>query len=90
MARALLLRPPLIETVPTASNGSRNGKGTDDKASGLGVAGGRINREGLPAGTPLPDFTLPDLAREQRPLAEFRGASLGLGAKPLRSHLRGS
>ena len=30
----------LIETVPSTSNGSRNGQGTDEKASGLAVAAG--------------------------------------------------
>ncbi len=45
----------------------------DDKASGLAVARSPINREGLPASTPVPDFTLLDLAGEQRTLAEFRG-----------------
>ena len=59
--------------MPTASNGGRNSKGTEDKASALAVAGSRINREGLPDATPAPDFTLPDLAGEQRTLAEFRG-----------------
>jgi peroxiredoxin len=63
----------LLQTVPTASNGSPNGKGTDYKASGLAVAGSRINREGLPAGTLAPDFALPDLAEQERTLAEFRG-----------------
>jgi peroxiredoxin len=63
----------LLQTVPSTSNGRRNGEGTDDKASGLAVAGSRINREGLPAGTLAPEFSLPDLAGEQRTLAEFRG-----------------
>ena len=63
----------LLQTVPPASNGSRYGRGADDKVSSLAVAGSRINREGLPAGTPAPDFSLLDLAGEQRTLAEFRG-----------------
>lgn len=62
-----------LQTVPP-SNGSPNGKATDyNKAGGLAVAGSRINREGLPVGTPAPNFTLTDLAGEQRTLAEFRG-----------------
>jgi len=63
----------LLQSVPAASNDSPNGKGAEDEASSLAVAGSRINREGLPAGTPAPDFTLPDLGGEQRTLAEFRG-----------------
>ena len=33
----------------------------------------RLNRKGLPSGTPAPDFALPDLAGNERTLAEFRG-----------------
>jgi len=33
----------------------------------------RINRKGLTAGTPAPPFELPDLAGNERSLAEFRG-----------------
>jgi peroxiredoxin len=33
----------------------------------------RLNRKGLASGTPAPDFALPDLAGNERTLAEFRG-----------------
>jgi peroxiredoxin len=37
------------------------------------ISASRINRSGLPAGTPAPNFRLPDLAGRERALAEFRG-----------------
>ena len=40
---------------------------------GTAVAGSRINREGLPAGSQAPNFVLPDLSGNRRALAEFRG-----------------
>jgi thiol-disulfide isomerase/thioredoxin len=46
------------------------------RAAGLPVrdiAASRINRNGLAAGTPAPDFDLPDLFGARRSLAEFRG-----------------
>ena len=43
------------------------------RAAGLPVRESRLNREGLRAGTPAPDFNLPDLAGAQRTLGEFRG-----------------
>ncbi len=33
----------------------------------------RLNRKGLASGMPAPDFSLPDLAGNERTLAEFRG-----------------
>jgi peroxiredoxin len=43
------------------------------RAAGLAVRTSQLNRQGLPAGTPAPDFRLPDLAGGQRSLADFRG-----------------
>jgi peroxiredoxin len=36
----------------------------------------RLRRDGLDAGTPAPDFTLPDLTGRQHSLSEFRGRRL--------------
>lgn len=43
------------------------------KAAGLAITESRIQRDGLPAGTPAPDFTLPDLRGRQHSLADLRG-----------------
>jgi peroxiredoxin len=43
------------------------------RAAGLAVTESRIAREGLKAGTPAPDFRLPDLKGRRRALADYRG-----------------
>jgi peroxiredoxin len=43
------------------------------RAAGLGIRETTINRNGLPAGTVAPNFTLPDLAGGERTLADYRG-----------------
>jgi peroxiredoxin len=43
------------------------------RAAGLPIRASRLAREGLPAGTPAPDFCLPDLTGTERTLGEFRG-----------------
>jgi peroxiredoxin len=63
----------LLTAVPPTSNGHRNDQGSDNKVNGLAVPGSRLAREGLPAGTLAPDFSLPDLSGKQRTLSEFRG-----------------
>jgi peroxiredoxin len=40
--------------------------------AGLAIRPSTVQRDGLPAGTRAPDFTLPDLQGEERRLAEFR------------------
>jgi peroxiredoxin len=44
------------------------------RAAGLSVTESSLNRNGLPAGTPAPNFTLPDLGGGERTLADYRGA----------------
>jgi peroxiredoxin len=41
--------------------------------AGLAVTASRIAREGLVAGTPAPDFRLPDLKGRKRSLSDYRG-----------------
>jgi len=43
------------------------------RGAGLAVTTSRLNRQGLPAGTPAPDFRLPDLSGAEHALSEFRG-----------------
>jgi len=43
------------------------------RAAGLAIRQTTINRQGLPAGTAAPDFTLHDLNGAQRSLQQFRG-----------------
>jgi len=43
------------------------------REAGLGIRESTLNRNGLPAGTPAPNFTLPDLAGGDRTLADYRG-----------------
>lgn len=43
------------------------------KAAGLAVTDSKLQRNGLPAGTEAPNFTLPDLDGRERTLADFRG-----------------
>ena len=43
------------------------------RAAGLGVRESTLNRNGLPAGTRAPNFSLPDLAGGERTLADYRG-----------------
>jgi peroxiredoxin len=43
------------------------------KAAGLAITDSRIKRDGLPAGTPAPNFALPDLNGKERSLADLRG-----------------
>ncbi|HVS06652.1 MAG TPA: redoxin domain-containing protein [Candidatus Dormibacteraeota bacterium] len=43
------------------------------KAAGLSITDSKLQRDGLPAGTEAPNFTLPDLAGRKRTLADFRG-----------------
>lgn len=43
------------------------------KAAGLAITESRIKRDGLPAGTPAPNFTLPDLMGREHSLADLRG-----------------
>ena len=43
------------------------------RAAGLGIRESKLNRNGLAAGTPAPNFTLPDLAGGERTLADYRG-----------------
>lgn len=43
------------------------------RAAGLGIRESTLNRDGLPAGTPAPEFTLPDLSGGERTLADYRG-----------------
>jgi len=47
--------------------------GSRARAAGLAITTSRLDRDGLPAGTPAPDFRLPDLDGVERSLAEFRG-----------------
>jgi peroxiredoxin len=68
----------LLELLATPTrNGRSNGQaGRVEHAASLGLRGvetSRINREGLPAGTPAPDFTLPDVRGKKHSLTEFRG-----------------
>ena len=39
----------------------------------MGIRESKLNRNGLAAGTPAPNFTLPDLAGGERTLADYRG-----------------
>jgi peroxiredoxin len=43
------------------------------RAAGLALTQTRINRDGLPAGTPAPNFKLRDLSGRYRALTDFRG-----------------
>jgi len=43
------------------------------KAAGLAVTESRLQRNGLPAGTEAPNFTLPDLEGRERTLGDYRG-----------------
>jgi peroxiredoxin len=43
------------------------------RGAGLGIRESTLNRNGLPAGTSAPNFTLPDLAGGERTLADYRG-----------------
>src|SRR5438105_2261561 len=42
------------------------------RAAGLSIRPSTLQRDGLPAGTPAPDFTLPDLRGQKHRLADFR------------------
>jgi peroxiredoxin len=44
--------------------------------AGLAVRPSTLQRDGLPAGTPAPDFTLPDLEGERHGLADFKNKRL--------------
>jgi peroxiredoxin len=43
------------------------------RAAGLSIRESSLNRNGLPAGSPAPNFTLPDLGGGERTLADYRG-----------------
>ncbi len=43
------------------------------RAAGMAITESHIKRDGLPAGTPAPDFSLPDLNGKERSLADMRG-----------------
>ena len=43
------------------------------RAAGLAVRESTLNRNGLPVGTPAPEFELPDLAGRMHSLGEYRG-----------------
>jgi peroxiredoxin len=43
------------------------------RAAGLAITESHIKRDGLPAGTPAPNFTLPDVVGKEHSLADLRG-----------------
>jgi peroxiredoxin len=59
--------PALPAAAGASGNGDHGHKGNRD------LADSKIQREGLPAGTPAPDFLLPALDGGQLSLAQFRG-----------------
>jgi peroxiredoxin len=64
----------LTTATPATSDGGGNGAARA-RATALRVrdiTDSRINRDGLPAGTPAPDFSLPDLDGDERSLSDFR------------------
>jgi peroxiredoxin len=65
----------LLQRGDRPSNGDGNGA-AGARSSGMtlrDVSESRIARNGLPAGTPAPGFTLPDLEGRKRSLDDFRG-----------------
>lgn len=60
------------EPIDVSANGAAKAEAKDGVAKRY-VAASRIKRDGLEAGTPAPDFTLPDLEGNERSLSEFRG-----------------
>jgi peroxiredoxin len=74
---ALAVAPPGV--VPAATNGEAKGDCGCGKASASkgkankGLAASKINRSGLKAGTPAPEFRLPRLDSGELALEEYRG-----------------
>lgn len=65
------------QNLRTSSRGGKEANATEPaSAVGLAVRGSRLKRQGLPAGTPAPNFNLSDLEGARHSLAEFRGSRL--------------
>jgi len=81
-----------VMTLTRMLNGNGNGQAADltadalaqkqdaavekAKAAGLAITDSKLNRNGLPAGTEAPNFTLPDLNGREHTLADYRGKRL--------------
>lgn len=64
---------PVDDLTVEALNAKQNAAIEKAKAAGLAITDSKLERNGLPAGTEAPNFTLPDLNGKQWTLADFRG-----------------